>query len=77
MAQLTLIDIEKVISMESNGCLKVNIGKMVDAQVRILDRIYNLHDQINKSLGGGVIVYGAPVRIYDHIHNLHDQINKS
>ena len=35
--------------MESHGCLKVSIGKLVDAPVRLYDRIYKLHDQINKS----------------------------
>ena len=34
---------------ESHGCLKVSIGKLVDAPVKIFDRIHNLHDQITKS----------------------------
>ena len=63
--------------MESHGCFKVSVGKTVNAPFRIFDHSHKLHDQINKSYGGEVMVYGAPVRIYDQIHRLHDQINKS
>ena len=45
--------------MESHDCLKVSMCKLVDATVRIFDRIHILLDQIYKSLGGGVIILGA------------------
>ena len=45
--------------MESHDCLKVSMCKLVDATVRIFDRIHILLDQIYKSLGGGIIVLGA------------------
>ena len=45
--------------MESHDCLKVSMCKLVDAAVRIFDRIHILLDQIYKSLGGGVIILGA------------------
>ena len=46
-------------TMESHDCLKVSMCKLVDATVRIFDRIHILLDQIYKSFGGGVIILGA------------------
>ena len=40
----------KVVTMESHDCLKVSMCKLVDATVRIFDRIHILLDQIYKSL---------------------------